>query len=711
MTGKWSESIKLSQEPYGDWERRRRAPIGTKNADNVWRSVSLRMTGSKLIFLENLEKLRDFFVDGQFSDLPGIFGETIEISDDEFVFLDELSRGLRDRVNAIADEKNPDYGFIDEAYHRFFFVYMREDVIESDISGFLPRETYEVVYISPPIPSLNDTSKGGGGRTPKLLFSSETGTSNAILGLIDDGIAFAHENFRTRDRKETRIEWLWLQSQEARSFPPSNLHVQLGTRLSKLHIDALLQAYDREQDLYRAAGALDMGTGKFQPLAYRASHGTHVLDLMGGLEPAGSIGTQVEDADFEKRFPIFAVQLPPEATEDTSGETMGSYVLQAVRQLMVWADLKHIAATKAAIDSGESPPDFNTLVINFSYGILAGPKDGQQLLEKLIDELIEARRNSGRKTFVVLPSGNSYDSRTTAMMEIEKGGTQFVDWIVHPDDRTSSFLEIWTDSADVSLSLFGPGGAEGSALETNKGTHTDHKVNVLEVAGRPVASIVDDLRPDGRRRIFIAVGPTKLEDNSPAAPSGAWRIQLSNAGECADVSLYIQRDDTPAGFTQRGRQSYFEHPDAFGRDPKTGDYLNHGGPVTNEGSLSAIATGAKTTVVGAATDALSNWGESDGECRPSPYTSSGPTPGREAPDFAAIADTDVTMPGVLAAGTYSGSVVAISGTSVAAPQVARSIALNVSAEKQEVGAGGPHPRLGRGLYDVRRLDKVLRRKF
>jgi hypothetical protein len=66
---------------------------------------------------------------------------------------------------------------------------------------------------------------------------------------------------------------------------------------------------------------------------------------------------------------------------------------------------------------------------------------------------------------------------------------------------------------------------------------------------------------------------------------------------------------------------------------------------------------------------------------PSRYSGAGPDatpplvpPPRTGPDAAATADDSVALYGVLAAGTRSGSVAAMNGTSVAAPQITRLIA-------------------------------------
>jgi hypothetical protein len=89
-------------------------------------------------------------------------------------------------------------------------------------------------------------------------------------------------------------------------------------------------------------------------------------------------------------------------------------------------------------------------------------------------------------------------------------------------------------------------------------------------------------------------------------------------------------------------------------------------PISYEDTLSAIATGAGSIVVGAA-DALDGFPPAD-------YTSCGPAISRPGPDCSAIVDHGSAHWGVLAAGTFSGSVVALRGTSVAAPQLVRRVA-------------------------------------
>jgi hypothetical protein len=184
------------------------------------------------------------------------------------------------------------------------------------------------------------------------------------------------------------------------------------------------------------------------------------------------------------------------------------------------------------------------------------------------------------------------------------------------------------------------------------------------------------------------VNATKNVVDDPAlalpllAPAGVWTVQLKNrslgAGEI--VHLWVQRDDSLYGFDLRGRQSYFDDPgyarfDNEGRDNEADDLMC---PVRRASTISAIATGRQPVVLG---------GFLRKEMKIAKYSSAGPitpfqanpVPDPYRPD--AIVPTDDTLVhyGLLAAGSRSGSVVALNGTSVAAPQIARKIADDLAA--------------------------------
>jgi len=640
MDAVWKEARAERPNPYLDWEWRTRAPRKVGALED-WCPVQIQLLpAADGSYVPNLRRLAaTVFAGRQDEDAPERL--TIRMSGDEqqslIKLIDEIDR------NAVAPPTDP----VEVQY----FIYRPESLANRPANA-ATNGFYDIIDIGPPILGLT-FNRASGAPDPTSFGHSLTAVSGQVaIGIIDDGIAFAHQRFRSRNG-ESRIKALWLQDVER---PTPDLGVAFGRRLDNDEINALLRSSKSEAEIYRRVGLLDFGTAGRKSLASRISHGTHILDLAGGYDPSAR-----EDYVGDRR-PLLAVQLPSTVTGDTSGVTMGSYVLQAVRQIMLWADRI----------SAKLP-----LVINFSYGILAGPKNGTHRIERALSQLIESR-NRRAPTYLVLPAGNSYRARVTGVMELESDASDDLDWIILPDDATPNHLEIWLDGdtierdlTSIEVNLVPPLGQPAAI-----GGLGDGEMRTLEVDDRPVAGVYCDvirsLGVSPRGRIHLSVNGTAPRSDGPRpAPAGRWRLSVTNKSRSrVTAHLYIQRDDTPAGFPLRGRQSHFDHAGAYGRVDLDGSYLELKTtkvcPITSEDTLSAIATGTGSIVVGAA--------DAADRLRPADYTSSGPSISRNGPDCAAVSDHGAAHWGVLAAGTYSGSVVAMRGTSVAAPQLVRRIA-------------------------------------
>lgn len=644
MGGIWQEDTSQRPDPYLEWEFRTR-PLKAKR-DEQWCSVHIQVRprdGSD--YLASLESLLAAARLGRLPDDKSDAPITFRMADDEQAQLIEL-------IKEITSGMKPPY---DDVLLQFF-VYRLEPLVYRK-GYYAANDLFETIYAGPPIVGLTFNSDLSHFDPTDLAHPLMTDRQVAI-GIIDDGIAFAHERFCIRrDGKAagSRVKAVWLQDTE-RAAPDNG--VAFGRRLNVREIDQLLQTCSSESDIYRSVGLTNFGTREYNPLASRASHGTHVLDLAAGQEPRSAGGNR----------PILAVQLPAIATRDTSGVTMGSYVMQAVRAIMLWADM---------IDN-RMP-----LVLNFSFGLTAGPKDGTSYLERALNDLIDYRNRRGAPTRLVMPAGNSYGAHLTAKMTLKGGEARALDWIVLPDDESPNYLEIWVDgevpqtSCPLAISLTPPNEGAGRVLHLESGTMCS-----FEVDGRPVAGVyyqVERRDRTTRGRVFVVTNPTASRATDPA-PAGRWRLALKNITDRKlNASLYIQRDDTPFGYARRGRQSRFDHGKAYERDPRTGNYnrLAEDCPIVYEDTLSALATSSPgekgyVIVVGAAE-------ATDGR-PPAEYSSRGPTRLRPGPDCSAFAEDGDAHRGILAAGTLSGSIVAMSGTSVAAPQVARKIADDLAAQ-------------------------------
>ena len=497
-----------------------------------------------------------------------------------------------------------------------------------------------------------------------------------VVGVIDSGFAFAHRRFCTRDgpRAASRPSGTSAQGGAPRiRSPPSAARPQHIADIVPYGTELLGAGIDQLRGEPRPAGIDEDSV--YRKLQYhgadlRASHGTHVLDLACGYGP--------DDPGPATGLPrIVCVALPRQTTADTAGLSLGVYALDALRYILDRTD--------------RLVPGAN-IVVNLSYGNIAGPHDGSSLLEQAIDELIRLRRKRGPgdrveprtgRLEVVIAAGNNHLSRCHAQLTLHANQTSKpLAWRILPDDATPSFIEIWVRKdeppAKLAVQLTSPSGEASEWVEPGM-------IRELRSDGSVVASVIH-LATGNRRVILVAAAPTVAEERARAvAPAGVWEVRMKrlDGGEPVEVNAWIQRDDNVHGFRRRGRQSYFDDPaylrfDIVGR-PVEED--GREGYVRRAGTLNAIGTGTETIVVG-------GYRGSDGA--PALYSPRGPAaPGesRMGPDAMSVSERSVTRRGVLAAGTRSGSTVSMNGTSVAAPQVTRWIAEQLAASKPGTVAG------------------------
>lgn len=552
------------------------------------------------------------------------------------------------------------------------------------------------ITVLPPIAEASLPPETGSATdwSDRTFFDKPPSPQKVVMGVIDDGIAFAHERFRL-NTFETRVAYFWVQDapygkKSGDEAEASINSVPYGAEISSTTINkwwAEREAFKIEDALYRQAAEL-LGPSWLQSISRRAAHGTHVMDLACGYD----LGD--EHQAIREQRPIVCVQLPQATTVDTSGENLDTYLLDAIRYIVDRADA-------IARSDGTAPLP---VVINCSYGNVAGSHDGTSTLERAIDDLISRRRQAA-PTEVVLPSGNSHLARLHAKLALPRQtpSTQVDDdssnsrcqelrWQIHPDDRTPSFMEIWLPTElnpaenQIQLTIVAPGEIVSGGLSNAKDDAglvllNDQGEVLCEARYRCIDTSTNIGAPSKRGMFLIALQPTRtstpgdLSMPIPQAPAGVWIAKLDYAGPeggVVDIEAWIQRDDTPMGSARRGRQSYFDAPCYQVFSPINGAPIEEDSEqppchVKRAGSMNAIATGCEPVVVG---------GYLAKENRRASYSAGGPTGSscRSGPDAFAVADRSLVSTGVLAAGTRSGSVVAMNGTSVAAPKVARLIA-------------------------------------
>ncbi len=502
-----------------------------------------------------------------------------------------------------------------------------------------------------------------------------------VFGLIDGGLAFANQAFlqervgevqgRPVRQQRARTRFFWRQDTEGVGEPPSALGY--GHELCAWEIEAQLECKMfggllDEQAVYEHF--------KLTDLRRRINHGTHVMDLACGprtlLSQIGNLPPHFDNPpswvpadDAASRCDLVAVQLDWSNVADTSGGSMNVSIMDALMYI-----LSRCAPTAR-------------LVVNISWGTLAGPHNGTSLLERGMDELIRLKPGQLQ---IVLPAGNGYQGRLHANATLCKGQTMHLDWKVLPDDSTQSFLELWLpdDAKGITVSVRPPGGhAVLSCLRVGESRMlTDERGNAIAAMIFPTTVATGT----GATCALLALAPTfSLHPLAVTSPCGVWHVEITNCGDAAvPVDAYVERDDVALGQRTGARQSYFQdglydtsgNPSTFVDTPVPLHRQLESTLIRRSGTFNSIGTGKRAVSVGGERivgEAWSHWSLYSPR-QPDPDAS---RPQRDGvvrvPSRSAWGDENPVLLGLRAAGTLSASVVRLVGTSGCAPQVARSL--------------------------------------
>lgn len=530
-----------------------------------------------------------------------------------------------------------------------------------------------------------------------------------VIGIIDDTIAIANENFRNVDGT-TRFAHFW-QQDAACVCGEQGTKVRFGREFSFAEIDeafrqATIGGMLDEDAVYRL---LDMDSPlQSEPNRFgkAASHGTHVADLAGGISPGGTPPNDPLRDAAPEHVRLIGVNLPTNVVADTAGTYFEISAVLGVARI-----LAHVGLMERKWQSAhpERDPISIPVVINLSFGLTGGGRKGSALLEQYMDHCVQARAREGLAPLrFVLPAGNHYQARLVGTYKVTSGGHTDIKVRVAPDSRASTFIEIRVAGPvevppqsrvvadvippfDVDL-ISGQGrinpGLQESVdmyqlwlLVDNDGEKPSRKSAIFYSWRPELARSIDGKQP-GHETITVAIPPNSSDnEHRRLPPPGVWTIRLRTAVignghriEEVEVEVRVLRNDIPTRADPTPQRSRLDDPCFAGYEDS--GFLNEqpfdsGSPISRASSINALATGRETIVVGAVR-------ASDGEF--APYSAAGPIEGFKSDGsddgviVTTIGDDGLTMPGVRASGTRSGSSVRLSGTSVAAPQVARIVA-------------------------------------
>lgn len=510
-----------------------------------------------------------------------------------------------------------------------------------------------------------------------------------VVGVIDSAIALSHARFRRLDGG-TRFLSAWLQGGCWRP----DAAVPFGRELFRTEIDRLM---------FRAmvAGAVDetmfdrsAGLSQFdhargdRRLENNATHGTFVADLAAGFD--------LRDAsqdELRRRLPLIGVGLPPRTSMGASGNFLEFFATHAVEYIIDRAD--RIWRACGFGEDGGFP-----VVINLSYGLQAGPKDGHMLIEEVIRAADAASQDSGRPVRVMLPAGNDLLSKGAAVFDLGAGSAQSLDWRIKPEDHTPNFCEIWSDETQgnggqhphhpLTLSLspplgpFSPStpGRHGQMMTLVDSARPD--VPVARVYCRKHAPKSGTVHPNWHRvGYFLCTGPTLAEDRLAGVPPGGWSIVVSSV-KAGKGFAYVQSDQSLTFGSETGLVSEFDHPqfsefDDAGRYVDVATYPTDASPpqdtdttppMRRRGTMNAIASLSEARVIG-------SYRATDG--KPSIFSSAASSDavgtGRAAPTSLLPGADGAARFGLMAAGSKSGTAAVMGGTSFSTALATRSVAL------------------------------------
>lgn len=519
-------------------------------------------------------------------------------------------------------------------------------VLMGDSKGYFGQETDLNIPLAvesfPDVPADNQTP-----------ISSASG----MIAVFDYGCPFLRNEFAPRPEVKlptgdqtqqpllpTRIRALWHQEDFVASGPWSAEQLLgYGREMRWPTLDLLRARVADEVNGFDEAGAyrglnylLDYEDARRR--VYFATHGAHVLDVVGGnVDP---LDQQEPQPDCAASAGLMFVHMPEDTAGDSSGASLGVHLLDALRYAMENSD-------------ADKP-----LVVNVSYGSTAGPHDGSSIIEEAMDELLLRRKENFA---IVLAAGNSRRLGLHASRRIDQTHTALFRINVAPGDHTDSFIEFWYDNvatlAEVQVRTRLPDG------DWSYWVRPEDEVDLRNDAREDiVAALINRTKvPNGKRSMaLLAMRPTEApdDDDGSLADPGVWEVEVRLVPNSEDVTFakpvqvdaWIKRDDSRP-FTGRV-QSHF-----LGMEGKD-----------TEDTLSNLSSGKKTIVVG-------GYRESDN--MPASYSSIGP----KGPDVYGMCERDSVNPGIRAAAVRSRDTFLMNGTSVAAPVVARRI-FNLMCEAQ-----------------------------
>ena len=553
---------------------------------------------------------------------------------------------------------------------------------------------------------------------PPILMPSppSTATPAVVLGVVEDACPFGHAA-TLQDDQSTRIVSLWDQSNVAPPQAPWTCPATFpyGQQLTREALNGLLAQFRLDDDIDEEA--MYANPHVYMPdLMRRSSHGAAVIDLLAGNTPLLGVGTpddgtpapltagQLAADELLRKAPIVVVRLPREQTMISSGRWLAVNAVDALHRIM--GEARGLGAPSPA-----PPPP---LVVNVSYGAIAGSHDGTSMIESAVDELCDGYENMA----VVVAAGNAHGTvhdcdalgpaavlagGVHATHDLPPGKAVILTLQLPADKPFETYVEIWfSDPAkqpgadqwlaqdEVAVTVAGPDGVIRCGVLPGMACYMPAN-GAQTVAG--LVFVKKASQSLHRSMALLVLAATRLHADFVNATAGRWTITLVNLRQpgsagARDLSVqaWVERDDTTFGI---------DRPQSARLVPNDDGAAGH---LNDQNIFSTLAGGQCTLSAGALLQPRDELGHSAA----SAYTAAGPAVDK-GPTMSAVADAGFALSGIRVAGSRSGMVLRANGTSMAAPQVARYVALRLASGEKLAQIRQSLPP---GPRDARRGPKV-----
>ena len=312
-----------------------------------------------------------------------------------------------------------------------------------------------------------------------------------VVGVIDFGLDFTLDDFRHQDGT-SRVEFLWDQGLQPQAGEQTPEGFQVGVEYTRQQINEDLQS-GQPHSIVRH----DPGPG---------SHGTHVASTAAGNGRSGD--NEFPTGQFVGMAPESHIIFVQPATDP---------------QISTFTDSVRVAEGLAYIFRKADELGL-PCVVNLSLGQNGGSHDGESIVERIIDRLLE---QPGRAMAVA--AGNEHVWRGHSSGQIEGHDIRLLRWGVGGQmpiagvapaaedvDFSTNEVEVWYSSRDTfEIRVLSP---DGAATDWTAPGET----LISNVGGAEV--FIDSerfSRVNGEARIYIEVSPQPF-----ALTPGAWQIEL-----------------------------------------------------------------------------------------------------------------------------------------------------------------------------------------